>query len=111
MLIKSPTTILLGERFDDSAPLVFTHQDLNPRNIIVGEDGRLWLIDWAWAGYYPPWFEYVTMRRQAENERTIGFNHEFWESFHSIHLRTVLQTGGMVTVEDVRRVIFPVIYG
>jgi hypothetical protein len=29
------------ERFDDSAPLVFTHQDLNPRNIIVGEDGRL----------------------------------------------------------------------
>ena len=69
------------ERFDDSAPLVFTHQDLNPRNIIVGEGGRLWLIDWAWAGYYPPWFEYVAMRRQAENERTIGFNHEFWETF------------------------------
>ena len=68
------------ERFDDSSPLVLTHQDLNPRNIIVGEAGRLWLIDWAWAGYYPPWFEYVAMQRQAENERTIGFSHEFWES-------------------------------
>lgn len=68
-----------NERFDDSAPLVFTHQDINPRNIIVGEDSRLWLIDWAWAGYYPPGFEYVAMRRQAENERTIGFSHKAWE--------------------------------
>ncbi|TFK94582.1 hypothetical protein K466DRAFT_593419 [Polyporus arcularius HHB13444] len=43
--------------FDDSEPLVLTHQDLNLRNIVVGEGGRLWLIDFAWAGYYPPWFE------------------------------------------------------
>ena len=27
--------------FDDSAPLVLTHQDLNMRNFIVGDDGRL----------------------------------------------------------------------
>ena len=33
------------EPFDDSSPLVLSHMDLNPRNIIVGEDGRLWLID------------------------------------------------------------------
>jgi hypothetical protein len=30
------------EKFDDSEPLAFSHQDINPRNIIVGEeDGRL----------------------------------------------------------------------
>ncbi|KAG5353321.1 hypothetical protein C0989_008306 [Termitomyces sp. Mn162] len=41
------------EHFDDSEPLVLTHQDLNLRNIIIDKDGRLWIIDWAWAGYYP----------------------------------------------------------
>jgi len=58
-------------KFDDSAPLVLTHQDLNMRNLIVGDDGRLWVIDWAWAGFYPRWFEFVAMRRQAENEERL----------------------------------------
>jgi len=31
------------ELFDDSTPLVLTHQDLNLRNIILGEDSRLWI--------------------------------------------------------------------
>ncbi|KAG6808262.1 hypothetical protein H0H93_000344 [Arthromyces matolae] len=53
--------------FDDSQPLVLTHQDLNLHNIILGEDGQVWIIDWAWAGYYPPWFEYVTMKLQNKN--------------------------------------------
>ncbi|EMD37144.1 hypothetical protein CERSUDRAFT_115059 [Gelatoporia subvermispora B] len=66
--------------FDDSEPLVLTHQDLNPRNIILGEDGRLWIVDWAWAGYYPPCFEYVAMLTQAENEEMLGYNHVLWET-------------------------------
>ena len=57
--------------FDDSAPLVLTHQDLNMRNLIVGDDGRLWVIDWAWSGFYPRWFEFVAMGRQAENEERL----------------------------------------
>ena len=65
--------------FDNSLPLVFSHMDLNPRNIIEGEDGTLWLIDWAWSGYYPPWFEYVAMDRQVQNEKTVGFEDRFWE--------------------------------
>ncbi|KAI9065494.1 kinase-like protein, partial [Trametes sanguinea] len=52
------------EPFDDSQPLVLTHGDLNLRNILVGEDGRPWLIDWGEAGFYPPWFELVTTRLQ-----------------------------------------------
>lgn len=31
--------------FDNSQILVLTHQDLNPRNFIVGDDGHLWLVD------------------------------------------------------------------
>ncbi|KAH9913539.1 kinase-like domain-containing protein [Fomitopsis serialis] len=60
-----------ADPFDDRGPLVLTHQDINMRNIIVGEDGRLWLIDWAWAGFYPRWFEYVAMRIQSSHEETV----------------------------------------
>ena len=48
--------------FDDSQPLVLTHCDLNMRNILIGDDGRVYLIDWALSGFYPPWFEYVNWR-------------------------------------------------
>ncbi|OBZ78606.1 hypothetical protein A0H81_01008 [Grifola frondosa] len=57
--------------FDDSAPLVLTHQDINMRNILVSDDGRLWLIDWAWAGFYPPWFEFIAMKIQSDNEEIV----------------------------------------
>ncbi|KAG6860148.1 hypothetical protein C0995_015226 [Termitomyces sp. Mi166 len=33
------------ERFDDTEPLILTHQDLNLRNVILGKDGCLWMID------------------------------------------------------------------
>ena len=69
-----------NDLFDNSEPLVLTHQDLNLRNIIVGEDGRLWIVDWAWAGYYPPWFEYVAMVRQNEDEMISGTNDNFWKA-------------------------------
>lgn len=47
--------------FDDSEPLALVHSDISRNNIILGDDGRLWLIDWEWSGFYPPWFEYVCM--------------------------------------------------
>ena len=31
--------------------------DLHLKNIILDRDGKLWLIDWAHAGFYPPYFE------------------------------------------------------
>ncbi|KAK0191906.1 hypothetical protein F5146DRAFT_954181 [Armillaria mellea] len=48
--------------FDDTRPLVFTHQDLHMRNLILGNDGQLWVIDWNDAGFYPEWFEGANMR-------------------------------------------------
>ncbi|KAJ3972795.1 hypothetical protein EV361DRAFT_110520 [Lentinula raphanica] len=53
-------------QFDDTEPLVFTHFDLHLANAILGDDGQLWLIDWAEAGWYPRWFESASMRKFAE---------------------------------------------
>ena len=41
---------------------VFTHQDLAPRNIMVDNQNKIWLIDWQRAGFYPLYFEYVGMQ-------------------------------------------------
>ncbi|KAJ3973601.1 kinase-like protein [Lentinula raphanica] len=46
-------------KFDTSAPLVLCHFDLHMRNIMLDKTNRVWLIDWAYAGAYPFWFEYV----------------------------------------------------
>ncbi|KAI6106140.1 kinase-like domain-containing protein [Pisolithus croceorrhizus] len=67
------------KKFDDSEPLVLTHQDLNLRNIILGDDGRLWIVDWGWSGYYPPWFEYVATQRQAESPIISGTDDVLWK--------------------------------
>ena len=55
-------------RCDDTEPLVLAHQNLVPENMILGKDGRLWIVGWSSAGYYPPWFEFVAMQQQAKAE-------------------------------------------
>lgn len=49
--------IRIRDHFDDSSPLVLTHLDLHLRNIRLGTDGKLYLLDWGRAGLYPTWFE------------------------------------------------------
>lgn len=39
--------------------LVFTHGDLNPTNLLLSNDGVLWVIDWQTSGFYPIWMELV----------------------------------------------------
>jgi serine/threonine protein kinase len=52
-----------------SYPLVFSHLDIAPRNVIVLKGGALCLIDWASAGFYPRLFERCALRL---NIRTKG---------------------------------------
>lgn len=52
--------------FDTLGPLVMSHQDLCPRNLLLGDDGRLWVLDWENAGFYPRWFEYAVMRYYSQ---------------------------------------------
>ncbi|GES61300.1 aminoglycoside phosphotransferase [Aspergillus terreus] len=43
---------------------VLTHHDINPRNLVLGQHGHVWLIDWAYSGAYPPAFESATLSMQ-----------------------------------------------
>ena len=45
---------------------VLTHQDISPRNLILDPSDRVWLIDWAFAGAYPPCFEAATLTEQTQ---------------------------------------------
>ena len=45
--------------FESTSRLVFTHQDLAARNLILDDNGRLWVIDWELAGWYPEYIEYA----------------------------------------------------
>jgi hypothetical protein len=46
--------------------LVFTHQDIAPRNNIVDAQGKVW-IDWGLAGVYPRGFEQAILHREANH--------------------------------------------
>jgi serine/threonine protein kinase len=37
--------------------LVMCHMDLHEQNLLIDSHGKIWLIDWAFAGMYPPYFE------------------------------------------------------
>ena len=41
-------------------PLVFTHHNLTPRNVILSDKGRLWLLDWDYLGFYQIGVKYVS---------------------------------------------------
>ncbi|KAF8907438.1 kinase-like domain-containing protein [Mucidula mucida] len=61
---------LIG-RFDASKPLVLTHNDLNARNVMVDKDKRLWLIDWSESGFFPEFWERLSMQMQQANEERV----------------------------------------
>lgn len=37
-------------------------------NILLDDDGQLWIVDWSGAGFYPVWFEYLGMRYTARRD-------------------------------------------
>ncbi|KAF8068918.1 kinase-like domain-containing protein [Lyophyllum atratum] len=47
--------------FSTEHELVFSHQDLAPRNFILDGGKQLWIIDWERAGWYPAYFEYANV--------------------------------------------------
>lgn len=45
--------------------VVFTHQDIALRNLIIDVQDEVWLVDWAFAGAYPPGFEQALLPTQS----------------------------------------------
>lgn len=39
--------------------IVFTHGDINPRNIIIKNNNIVSILDWEMSGWYPEYWEYV----------------------------------------------------
>ncbi|KAJ5936138.1 hypothetical protein N7454_005436 [Penicillium verhagenii] len=50
-----------GEVHFDPSPSVLCHLDIAPRNLIWLEDGRVSLLDWASAGFYPRPLEFACL--------------------------------------------------
>ncbi|KAI1971976.1 hypothetical protein LOZ53_003466 [Ophidiomyces ophidiicola] len=44
---------------------VMTHQDISPRNIILDASEKIWLVDWADSGAFPPAFERGALAAQV----------------------------------------------
>ncbi|KAK0472488.1 hypothetical protein IW261DRAFT_1553340 [Armillaria novae-zelandiae] len=55
--------------------LIFTHNDLNMRNLLLDKHGLMWVVDWGFAGFYPPWFEFLGMRYASQKDK----NPESWQ--------------------------------
>ncbi|KAH7931321.1 kinase-like protein [Leucogyrophana mollusca] len=53
--------------FDASFPLVLTHADISLGNVVLGKDGKVWLIDWERCGAYPQWFEYSGIKAYEDH--------------------------------------------
>ena len=52
--------------------LVMCHLDFNQRNVILDDEGKVWLIDWGLAGAYPPWFEEARLAWGASSSWELG---------------------------------------
>lgn len=53
---------LVFKSHDVKHEVFFTHADLNLRNILVDENGRIsGIVDWECAGWYPEYWEYTKM--------------------------------------------------
>ncbi|KAG9684798.1 hypothetical protein KCU95_g12838, partial [Aureobasidium melanogenum] len=52
---------------------VLNHNDIAPRNLIWMPDGRICLIDWAHAGFYPWVLELVVLEFNTQEGKDLGF--------------------------------------
>ena len=66
---KEPSQIY----FDDSLPLVLTHGDISVYNVRLGTDGKVWLLDWGFAGMYSQWFEYASIMAYNDKDPPRGW--------------------------------------
>ena len=57
-----------------SYPIVFTHGDIKPHNVLVTEGQITGFLDWESAGWYPDYWDFTTALR-------IGMEDFWWYNF------------------------------
>ncbi|KAF2737068.1 APH-domain-containing protein [Polyplosphaeria fusca] len=76
--------------------IVFTHADLNLRNILVDENGKIsGIVDWEYAGWYPEYWEYTKAHFSARhNVRWTAdvFDQDFLEYRDELRAEDMLTT-------------------
>ncbi|KAF2755639.1 hypothetical protein EJ05DRAFT_503099 [Pseudovirgaria hyperparasitica] len=50
----------------ECSTFVLVHGDISPRNLVLGNNNQIWMIDWGYAGFYPPIFEAATIKHQLQ---------------------------------------------
>ncbi|KAF1949712.1 hypothetical protein CC80DRAFT_497283 [Byssothecium circinans] len=53
--------------------LVMCHMDIALRNFVLDKAGRLWFLDWAWAGFFPQAFEKASLLHKRPEDPNFQF--------------------------------------
>lgn len=80
-----------GIDISSEAPIVFTHDDLVPPNILLSPGPNpkvVAIIDWAQAGWYPAYWEYCKARRITLLPE--DFDTALQEEWHARYLPMIL---------------------
>ncbi|CZR68444.1 uncharacterized protein PAC_18343 [Phialocephala subalpina] len=77
--------------------LVMCHLDLNQRNVLLDDEGKIWLIDWASAEAYPPWFEKAQLAWGASSSWRIGLLELIGKEVHQDEIDQLLAIGFALT--------------
>ncbi len=67
--IHARAQIKLENLSDDDTELVPSHNDLVLENILIGDTGRIWIIDWEFASMASPWWDLATLCNASELSR------------------------------------------
>jgi hypothetical protein len=88
----------LPEMLPRTCEAVFTHSDIAPRNILVGNDLEnpvIGIVDWESAGWYPVYWEYANMMRPSQDH-----DWQLWME------RSAPERWGISGISAARRVLF-----
>jgi serine/threonine protein kinase len=74
-------------RFDE---LVMCYLDIHPRNLILDGQGKLWLLDWAFSGAYPPYFETANLIWRGPGDFAAGLVELIGSKIYLAEIRQLL---------------------
>jgi hypothetical protein len=81
-------------RFDE---LVMCHLDIHSRNLILDGQGKLWLLDWAFSGSYPPYFEAANLMWGGPEDFAAGLAESIGSKIYLEEIRQLLDIGFALT--------------